>query len=105
MASASLALAPDSVVVGWDFSTSGAKCLAFDLSGNVLARVHLDGDQWYGHPEVSGLRERLDPDHATMRQRVTAVVDRGSGQLAWLPPSLPYYNLNGAYASEDLKNF
>lgn len=57
MPSSALALAPDSVVVGWDFSTSGAKCLAFDLAGNVLARVHLDGDQWFGHPEVAGLRE------------------------------------------------
>lgn len=55
--SSPLSLPPESVVVGWDFSTSGAKCLAFDLNGHVLARVHLDGDQWYGHPEVTGMRE------------------------------------------------
>src|ERR1019366_2752997 len=31
---------------GWDFSTSGVKCLAFDLDGNAIADVRLPTDLW-----------------------------------------------------------
>jgi xylulokinase len=37
---------PDSLVVGWDFSTSAVKCLAFDLQGNSIAEVRLPTDLW-----------------------------------------------------------
>ena len=38
---------PDrAVITGWDFSTSGVKCLAFDLDGNTLAEVRLPTDLW-----------------------------------------------------------
>src|SRR5690242_13985839 len=37
-------VAPDSVITGWDFSTSGVKCLAFDVAGNTLAEVRLTTD-------------------------------------------------------------
>jgi sugar (pentulose or hexulose) kinase len=37
-------VAPDSVITGWDFSTSGVKCLAFDVEGNTLAEVRLTTD-------------------------------------------------------------
>ena len=36
----------DSVLTGWDFSTSGVKCLAFDLDGNTIADVRLPTDLW-----------------------------------------------------------
>jgi xylulokinase len=36
----------DSVITGWDFSTGGVKCLAFDLDGNTVARVRLPTDLW-----------------------------------------------------------
>ena len=39
-------VASDSVLTGWDFSTSGVKCLAFDLDGNTLAEVRLPTDLW-----------------------------------------------------------
>jgi sugar (pentulose or hexulose) kinase len=35
---------PDSVITGWDFSTSGVKCLAFDTQGNTLAELRLTTD-------------------------------------------------------------
>src|SRR5947207_10406178 len=35
---------PESVITGYDFSTGGVKCLAFDLEGNTLAQVHLPTD-------------------------------------------------------------
>jgi len=37
---------PKSVIVGWDFSTGSVKCLAFDLSGETIAEVRLETDQW-----------------------------------------------------------
>jgi xylulokinase len=36
----------DSVITGWDFGTSGVKCLAFDVDGNTLAEVRLTTDLW-----------------------------------------------------------
>jgi xylulokinase len=39
-------LAPDSIITGWDFSTGGVKCLAFDLDGNAVAQVRLPTDLW-----------------------------------------------------------
>src|SRR5437660_2619772 len=37
---------PESVLTGWDFSTGGVKCLAFDMTGNTLAEVRLPTDLW-----------------------------------------------------------
>jgi sugar (pentulose or hexulose) kinase len=34
------------IITGWDFSTSGVKCLAFDLDGNTIADVRLPTDLW-----------------------------------------------------------
>src|SRR5262245_65360242 len=39
-------VAPESIITGWDFSTGGVKCLAFDLTGNVVATVRLPTDLW-----------------------------------------------------------
>jgi sugar (pentulose or hexulose) kinase len=36
----------EAVVTGWDFSTGGVKCLAFDLAGNTVAQVRLPTDLW-----------------------------------------------------------
>ncbi|HZZ76869.1 MAG TPA: FGGY-family carbohydrate kinase [Gemmataceae bacterium] len=34
------------ILTGWDFSTSGVKCLAFDLDGNTISEVRLPTDLW-----------------------------------------------------------
>jgi xylulokinase len=39
-------VAAGSVITGWDFSTGGVKCLAFDLDGNMLTEVRLPTDLW-----------------------------------------------------------
>src|SRR5947209_15722949 len=39
-------VSPQSIITGWDFSTSGVKCLAFDLDGNTVAEVRLPTDLW-----------------------------------------------------------
>src|SRR5262245_10180704 len=44
---------PESVLAGWDFSTGGVKCLAFDLDGHTLAEVRLPTDLW----SEGGVRE------------------------------------------------
>lgn len=49
--------------------------------------------------------KQLDPGNAKMRGLVTDVLDRGAWKLAWIPPALPYYELAGAYAEPDLRNF
>src|SRR5580692_4685557 len=37
---------PNSIIVGWDFSTGGVKALAFDLHGKLLAHIRLPTDLW-----------------------------------------------------------
>lgn len=37
---------PSAVVTGWDFSTGSVKCLAFDLSGKVIAEERFPTDLW-----------------------------------------------------------
>jgi xylulokinase len=39
-------VSPQSIITGWDFSTSGVKCLAFDVDGNTLAEARLPTDLW-----------------------------------------------------------
>ncbi|NCT90976.1 helicase [Cellulomonas sp. APG4] len=49
--------------------------------------------------------EALDPGNAKMRGLVGNVLDAGAWRLAWLPPSLPYYEHAGAYADPALCRF
>lgn len=39
-------LDPRSLIAGWDFSTGAVKCLAFDLSGSVVAEARFPTDIW-----------------------------------------------------------
>src|SRR5437867_9608984 len=39
-------VSPESVIIGWDFSTGAVKCLAFDRDGRTLAEVRLPTDLW-----------------------------------------------------------
>ena len=66
---------------------------ALDLAGTRLAWDQLRGYQ------------PLDPGNAKMRGLVSDVLDRGAWRLAWIPPSLPYYELSGAYADPDVRAF
>jgi hypothetical protein len=49
--------------------------------------------------------QRVDPGNAKMRGLTRDVLDRGAWKLAWLPPSLPYYETGGAYADPALRSF
>ncbi|MBC8868821.1 MAG: xylulose kinase [Planctomycetes bacterium] len=46
-----------SIVTGWDFSTGEVKCLAFDMTGEVLAEVRLPTDLWKGDPADENISE------------------------------------------------
>ena len=48
---------------------------------------------------------QVDPGNAKMRGLTHDVLDRGAWKLAWLPPSLPYYETGGAYADPSLRDF
>jgi len=48
-------LHPESIVTGWDFSTGGVKCLAFDLTGRTVAEIRLTTDLWRGEHDENGL--------------------------------------------------
>lgn len=49
--------------------------------------------------------QRIDPGNAKLRGLTEDVLDRGVWKLAWLPPTLPYYEPAGPYADPLLKDF
>ena len=49
---------------------------------------------------------KVDSGNARMRTLMSETVDRGTWQLLWIPPSLPYYRVTaGPYAQPDVQNF
>src|ERR1700722_829964 len=50
-------VSPESVVVGWDFSTGSVKCLAFDMEGRTGAQVRFPTDLWHGDPPSDAVNE------------------------------------------------
>ena len=50
--------------------------------------------------------QKVDPGNARMRTLMSETVDKGTWQLLWIPPSLPYYRVTaGPYAQPDVQNF
>lgn len=49
--------------------------------------------------------QQVDPGNAKLRGLSDDVLERGAWKLAWLAPSLPYYQTAGAYAEPELCNF
>src|ERR1700738_1510253 len=71
---------PTSIITGWDFSTSGVKCLAFDLDGNTLAEVRLPTDLWT-KGGVSEINLMQLEGQARASVRAMAAKLRGLGRL------------------------
>jgi sugar (pentulose or hexulose) kinase len=70
---------PNSIVVGWDFSTGGVKALAFDLRGKVQAHVRLPTDLWTaGGVSELNLMQLQGQAHASVRG---LVAELGRGRL------------------------
>src|SRR5438477_8867501 len=74
----------DSLIAGWDFSTSAVKCLAFDLTGNTVAEVRLPTDLW-DRDGVSELNLMQLEGQARASTRALAAILSAQGRLAhWL---------------------
>jgi sugar (pentulose or hexulose) kinase len=59
---------PKSIITGWDFSTGGVKCLAFDLNGKPVAEVRLPTDLWtQGGVSELNLMQLEGQAHASVR--------------------------------------
>lgn len=50
-------------------------------------------------------QEPINPPHPRMRWILHDVVDRGAWRLLWIPPSLPYYRVEGPFADPNLSKF
>src|SRR5437868_12649716 len=73
-------VAPNSLITGWDFSTSGVKRLAFDLDGKTVAEVRLPTDLWTAGG-VSELNLMLLEGQARASTRALAARLRELGRL------------------------
>jgi xylulokinase len=69
---------PSSIITGWDFSTSGVKCLAFDLDGNTIADVRLPTDLWTkGGVSELNVMQLEGQTRASVRAMADALRDKG----------------------------
>lgn len=50
-------------------------------------------------------QEPISPPHPRLRWMIHDVIERGAWRLLWIPPSLPYYKLEGAFADSQLTGF
>ncbi len=72
------------IFTGWDFSTSGVKCLAFDLDGNTVAQARLTTDLWTDGG-VSELNLAQLEGQARASVRAIAAALRDAGRLSdWI---------------------
>jgi xylulokinase len=68
----------ETVITGWDFSTGGMKCLAFDLDGHVLAEFRLPTDLWTkGGVSELNLMELEGQARASVRGMTSRLRDLG----------------------------
>ena len=56
------------------------------------------------HEDVERYRA-IDPRNARLRWLLADTVDRGAWRLLWVPPSLPYYQPTGVWATDQLSGF
>lgn len=77
---------------------------AAELNNPILRNVLRSGRGLLDWNEVQQFSE-IDPGNAKLRGLSEDVIGRGTWRLAWLPPSLPYYELQGAYAEPQLVDF
>ena len=73
-------VAPESLIVGWDFSTGSVKGLAFDLEGKTVAEVRMPTDLWTeGGVSELNLMQLEGQARATVRALANQL--RGLGRL------------------------
>lgn len=95
---------PLNIMERGNYKISQQFAAAVERQDSVVRREITRGEGFLSWTDISSYRE-LDPGNAKIRGLMTDVLDRGVWHLAWLPPSLPYHQLTGPYASEDLTSF
>lgn len=68
----------------------------------VLLASHRDG--LLSCKDVQSYR-KVDPGNPKMRALIDDTIDRGVWRLAWMPPSMPYLEPGGAFATEGVRTF
>jgi hypothetical protein len=59
---------------------------------------------WIAQSDVDAYT-KVDPRNARLRELQAQTIDTGAWELLWIPPSAPYYRLEGAYGDPLLKSF
>jgi hypothetical protein len=59
---------------------------------------------WLNRHDLEHYRA-LDPGNARLRCLSRDTIERGAWRLLWIPPSLPYYQAQGAFSEPQLKDF
>ncbi|MDN4477305.1 helicase-related protein [Demequina sp. SYSU T00039] len=77
---------------------------AIDRKDQALARLLESAPGLLSRDDIDNYRH-IDPGNAKLRGLMADVLDRGAWKLAWLPPSLPYYEPGLAYADPELRRF
>jgi hypothetical protein len=72
------------------------ECAAQDERNGPLAEA-LDAADWLLDREDVRNYRTLDPGNARLRSLLTELVEDGLWQVAWLPPSMPYYEPGAPY--------
>lgn len=89
-----------------DYKLKAALRAALDRSGGREALAHILGsggsalmpwEAWHSYSEV-------DPANARLRSLMADIIESGAWQLLWIPPSLPYYELEGPFANPRLRD-
>ncbi len=94
---------PLSFMDGYELDRRVERRIEDPLSNGGLE--HLDADRLALSRADVEAYEQLDPANSRLRWLVSEMVDSGAWQLLWVPPSLPYYALDGAYANPKLAGF
>lgn len=76
-----------------------------DGGGGVLPRRVVDFDALLLSVGDVQAYKSIDPNNVRLRALLADTVDRGAGNLLWLPPCLPYYQLGAPFANPALYGF
>jgi Domain of unknown function (DUF4268)/Helicase conserved C-terminal domain len=94
---------PLSFMDGYELDRRVERRLEDPLTNGELE--HLDADQLALSRADVEAYERLDPANSRLRWLLSELIDNGAWRLLWVPPSLPYHELGGAYADPQLAGF
>lgn len=73
-------------------------------SGQLAELIRNDGKALLEERAIRAF-EPLDPGNPRLRELARDVIDSGAWRMLWIPPSLPYTQLAGAYGDPELAGF